>query len=106
MTDRELLEMAAKAAKIEICGWEGTFAAKIECPEGGWDYWNPLADDRDALRLAVKLGTTVAPYKDPDETWCSVGINPGVKEPHGNNPHAATRRAIVRAAAEIGRTTP
>ena len=59
-TDRELLELAAKAAGIALDG---------ECPHGGfwvWDDehlhhlpWNPLADDGDALRLAVKLDIQV-----------------------------------------------
>ena len=95
MTDRELLELAAKAAKIEInflangdC-WSGSYA-------GGFD-WNPLTDDGDALRLAVKLER----FAD-DNFWnrvfsCRNGFDFGVDE------HAATRRAIVRAAAEIGK---
>jgi hypothetical protein len=50
MTDRELLEQAAKAAGAERL--KGTY-------ENGWwlddGWWNPLTDDGDALRLAVKL---------------------------------------------------
>ena len=51
--------------------------------------WNPIDDDGDALRLAVKLGIDVFPWQD--------------KHRDRHDLYAATRRAIVRAAAEIGR---
>lgn len=82
MTDRELLELAAKA-----CGLE---KAKLRIE---FNQWNPLTDDGDALRLAVKLGLLGAPYM-PLEWIAALG---------DADPCAATRRAIVRAAAEIGR---
>jgi len=69
--------------------------------------WNPLTDDGDALRLAVQLDLHVHP--SGDEVWVS---NPAtslaedvVFETYRGDPYAATRRAIVRAAAEIGRNT-
>ena len=101
VTDRELLELAAKAAGIEF-GWiHDTPRIRAEM---GWTPWNPLTDDGDALRLAVKLGLTIAQLmtnrevevNDYDET---VFVN----EFHEPDPAAATRRAIVRAAAEIAR---
>ncbi len=94
MSDRELLELAAKAAGIE-----GEWSSS-----GLWHrhtLWNPLTDDGDALRLAVKLrinldlqyrGMVYATTEEFD-----------VDAPHGPDPLAATRRAITRAAAEIGR---
>ena len=107
MTDRELLERAAKAAGIEHGGWldyhprfhNGCFLVK-------GTPWNPLTDDGDALRLAVKLSMQIT-----DRVWCpnktySHGSENGVSmdfENYNNGPDAATRRAIVRAAAEIGR---
>jgi hypothetical protein len=68
--------------------------------------WNPLTDDGDALRLAVKLRIT--PHIDTNITeaqWAipSVGRGGFKLESHLDDPYAATRRAIVRAAAEIGR---
>jgi len=104
MTDKELLELAAKAAGIEI-DWSvflDNGSHKIYRVVNTRNYWNPLVSDGDALRLAVKLGLSIGLYTDPDETWCSVGINHNVKEPHGIDPYAATRRAITRAAAAIG----
>ena len=100
MTDCELLEQAAKAAGVD---WFDEPAAKqgrgLHLKSGR--FWNPLTDDGDALRLAVALGLVVD---------CS---RPSAAPPfvrHDYSPsdcrdHAeATRRAIVRAAAEIGRS--
>jgi hypothetical protein len=90
MNDRELLEAAAKAAGIEIkYNYLGMQDARCE--------WNPLDDDGDALRLAVKLNLIV--HKG------FVYTPTGRLFDHRDyaNPYAATRRAIVRAAAEIGR---
>ena len=98
MTDKELLELAAKAAGIDP-KWDSLY----------WQ-WNPLTDDGDALRLAVKLhlivtftgangphvsaGKRMGPFSDevlPDKLF---GLDDDC---------AATRRAVVRAAAEIGK---
>ena len=102
MTDKELLELAAKAAGIEI-GWDSQGAFLYE-PEicALSDAWNPLTDDGDALRLAVKLGMGL---DLPTQTSVYVVVNNDQLEYCKNEDHyAATRRAIVRAAAEIGRT--
>lgn len=89
MKDVELLELAAKAAGL----WENNAGNK-----SGWECnyplgWNPLENDDDALRLAVKCKLS-PPYFNWDTEV--VGYI-------GTNPYAATRRAIVRAAAEIGK---
>jgi len=57
MTDRELLEMAAKAAGITRHDWIGIGLQEQRVhgvPHCGTDgpIWNPLTDDSDALRLA------------------------------------------------------
>lgn len=151
MTDRELLELAAKAA-----GYDKSMEVEGRCDAtGNWtiyiknrswvngkerlEYWNPLKDDGDAFRLAVKLRIWVdyrgcsistpahisAHYYDmsawskpkrwlnehyvPDEMFLSEykedrdyakyqlgqGLVRGLE--------IAVRRAIVRAAAEIGK---
>ena len=103
MTDRELLELAAKAAGID-CVWNGdTFEYKPRF-ETNWVVWNPLTDDGDALRLAVKLGLDVRNglYTDMVFVDC-FGID-AVEIEYDDDPCAATRRAIVRAAAEIGKS--
>ena len=69
----------------------------------------PLTDDGDALRLAVKLRIDF--YEgvgDGPEAWAGYYLPAFTKqkfacEPHNGDPYAATRRAIVRAAAEIGK---
>lgn len=102
--DKELLELAAKAAGIEI-EW---YAPNVEV----WDFaqvpnWNPLTDDGDALRLAVKLNLEVSFDNEPDGPIICVDSSfidiPYMIEDLGKDPYAATRRAIVRAAAEIGK---
>lgn len=100
--DRELLELAAKATGIKwVDDGENGYYRHPEGHTHAW--WNPITDDGDALRLAVKLeldlaiGPGAAMAGDrTDDGW-------GPCESYGNDPYAATRRAIVRAAAEIGR---
>lgn len=67
--------------------------------------WNPLADDGDALRLAVKLRLEFEWWKN------GVSVNrddlpPMPIEYIGSDPTATTRTAIVRAAAAIGEQKP
>jgi hypothetical protein len=108
MTDRELLEDAAKAAGMNIewqpCGWAHNNETGCE--------WNPLTDDGDALRLAVKLGISILSFPACIGTRWPLNNLPvkliGTDPPYedissGQDPLVATRRAIVRAAAEIGR---
>lgn len=106
MTDRELLKLAAKAAGIrpDTSQTNGgpsrndgfVIAGNLVLDWHNCKVWNPLTDDGDALRLAVNLRIT--PHIDGNLTDCE-----GCTEAHLGDPYAATRRAIVRAAAEIGR---
>jgi len=101
MTDREMLEFAAKAAGIESGG--GLFW----CPATG-NAWNPIADDGDALRLMVSIGIRdyfgLEVQKHCVQATCFEPWEHCEYEEYKNqDPIAATRRAIVRAAAEIGR---
>lgn len=102
-TDRELLELAAKAPGIVLdFSVRGDFPPYYVNERGGHSSWNPLTDDGDALRLAVKLGLDVqciAKYRET-QVFHYVGY---VLEKWRDDPTVATRRAIVRAAAEIGR---
>ena len=88
MTDRELLQLAAKAAGIPL-------QLSLGSTERNWAFfvanggpcapWNPLTDDGDAFRLMVML--QLDPYTYPNEA----------------DPCAATRRAITRAAAAMAK---
>ena len=121
MTDRELLEMAAKAAGYELMQFEADDDVFSEAFRTSSGYWNPLTDDGDALRLAVKLRIDLSLwlYKNSAEAKTHIGAGRGIsltsdsprpvnshREGNGNDPLAATRRAIVRAAAEIGKAMP
>jgi len=100
MTDRELLELAAKAAGIKISQWSNAQAGGF-LPGGRGDFWNPLTDDGDALRLAVKLGLMLDDVTKGYMSGHIVAVSDGgtCYEPREPDHYAATRRAIVRAAA-------
>ena len=108
MTDRELLEMAAKAAGYEIVGIAHKHIAQgvgeddllMANDRGGDSVWNPLTDDGDALRLAVKLNM----MEEGSKPFCELMWRLSTET--GTDDYAATRRAIVRAAAEIGKAMP
>lgn len=100
--DRDLLGLAAKAA-----GYQLSDVSDMIWSDAAVEYipWNPLTEDGDALRLAVRLGLAVYCPDVDDET--AVVRNFGrvsIMELAAEDPRAATRRAIVRAAAEIGRS--
>ena len=106
MTDHELLEMAAKAAGIA----DGDVFYDMDSDKE----WNPLTDDGDALRLAVKLYIGVRPH-GPDHwhqpnvavaLWGFGDKSGRVTVEHGEDPQRAARRAIVSAAAAIGGAMP
>ena len=105
-TDRELLEAAAKAAGIPIGDWFDSAQAFYTPTHRIADaWWNPLTDDGDALRLAVKCGIDFKAYQESVRTWVGDPIAQrviaSIEEPTGTDPYAATRRAIVRAAAAM-----
>jgi hypothetical protein len=100
MTDRELLEAAAKAADIKTHLHKESNSLWIDGPRT----WNPLTNSGDAFELAVKLRLTVNCSYD-DVTLCGQEFTQKevFLERNGEDPLAATRRAIVRAAAAIGK---
>ncbi len=106
--DRELLEMAAKAAGLKLGEWHGSgfWLDLRDTPYGpAAASWNPLADDGDALRLAVQLRMDIFAHGDSVETFTMRNrIRASGTALLSPDPCAATRRAIVRAAAEIGRS--
>jgi hypothetical protein len=101
-TDRELLELAARADGYREAGINKAYT------DGLLGNWNPLESDGDALRLAVKLRLVIdTDYNDGaavgsaflDMDCCYEPDNP---MRFGADRNSATRRAIVRAAAAIG----
>jgi len=112
-TDRELLEKAAKAAGI-LGKWDDDRAGlEIAVPWRNftnYETWNPLTDDGDALRLAVKLDIDLlsSTGNGPSVVYPLRGDFDGLTEwcDKPNEKLNATRRAIVRAAAAIGESMP
>lgn len=96
MTDRELLEFAAKAAGYQV--------ARIADNDddlmlfGVQEIWNPLAYDGDALRLAEKLGLTV--------NFSTGNVYGPLESPRVHVIDGNRKRAIVLAAADIGKAMP
>ena len=121
-TGRELLALAAEAMRAAHHPHFVNFTVVDDmtvCLELGsrrgavTSYWKPLTDDGDALHLAVKLNLIIECMKDQStaRTFDSKhggvcdfpGVSPdGGERAHAPNQYAATRRAIVIAAASIG----
>ena len=108
MSDRELLELAAKATGLRIVDWAGMVPMVLPPGRTIPMEWQPLTDDGDAFRLAVRLQISTEPLY----SYC-VAYSGGVcaqqfSEPVRNfdDPFVAARRAVVRAAAEIGKAMP
>lgn len=122
MSDRELLELAAKAAGMYVLPADKPWPRDADAgwffcehgPRGAGmnglkqhGFWNPRTDDGDSRRLQVKLLLTVAVrphecevFDDDGECLSSVSIHEGV------DPEDATRYAVLQAAAAIGKAMP
>ena len=117
MNDKELLELAAKAAGLTNLIYCPAWKCMAEYDEhdGGfykWDtYWNPLVRDSEALQLGILLRLNikhgVTPSGDKNSlVSCEQGFSAEFKEVLGHDPVIAIRRAIVQVAAEIGKAIP
>lgn len=115
VSDRDLLELAAKAAGYDV-RWNDNWKCFVHngshnidsppTPAGERHVWVPLHDDGDALRLAVKLRMEIERSEFSHRTVYAgvVGCVKWREETDGENDiYMVTRRAIVRAAAEIGK---
>jgi len=105
MTDKEMLELAAKAAGIEFLQGRNVTGLHPYANMNAAPFWNPLEDDGDAFRLAVELGTRYLIFLEIGRNGASVEFDGHAAEAieRGYATTEVTRRAIVRAAAEIGR---
>jgi hypothetical protein len=97
MTDSEIetLRLAAKAAGHEFGVIHGRPCIRVA---EGWTPWNPRDDSGQALELAVKLRMNLIIYRSGAEADCDT-LESTAKE--SGDPLAATRLAIVRAAAAM-----
>jgi len=104
MTDKELLEFAAKAAGIELGDWSSAEDGFIRYHFITRHIWNPLNDDGDEMRLETALSMEVDWHPGliliglRSFTMCAEFFNK-----HDGDKHSARRKAGVRAAAEIGK---
>lgn len=119
MTDRELLKLAARAAEYELIEWTDAWQSdpgNSQIAKQGFVMlvdehrvlWNPLVDDGDALRLAVKLRIHIdcaflcaMPRdlfgKNPDDWTDGSDLDT-------DDEYESMRRAIVRTVAKIGKS--
>jgi len=111
--DRELLERAARSVGVidDATSDDNAYGLHrapdgvvyVSSPDGHWD-WAPLDNSADAMELAVKRRLSIVFHETEvavhDRDSESASVLPCV-EPYGNDPNAATRRAIVRCAASL-----
>ena len=111
-SDRELLELAAKAAGKKIRIYSGMIVepgTDIVCMDEFGRKWNPLTDDGDALRLAGCLCMSVSTGPCEASANSIGGALRGFfakEDTIHQDKMQAIRRAIVRAAAEVGEAMP
>jgi len=110
-SDRELLELAAKAMGRSIKSWNTQHGIDVAVLDDD-TFWQPLLKNHltdcmgDALRLACKLKLNVLQgdvsvfVEDEADVGESIVLGPN------DDRMDATRRAIVRAAAYIGEAMP
>ncbi|EMF0958971.1 TPA: hypothetical protein RQ837_001939 [Pseudomonas aeruginosa] len=102
MNDRTLLELAARAAGYQFSYSYRSLSSPavpvILAETGRWRKWDPRHDDGDALRLAVLLNLEIhSPQSDPTVMFRTAEHDVFYQD-------TCIRRAIVRAAAEIGKS--
>lgn len=99
--DFELLVLAARAINADFEEVEGEGYGNLHFPGGSTAHgWNPLQFSDDAFELAVRLNLHVLRYENM-ATVRPLSAKWVCDERDDGNPSAATRRAVVRAAAEI-----
>jgi hypothetical protein len=103
MTDKELLELAAKAAGITLdFTGRGVYPPYYVNERGGHTSWNPLESDGDCARLETQLNLKL-------EWFPGAVLSGGIAGclhyfwDYENDKQKARRYAAVGAAAEIGK---
>ncbi|HHM7617498.1 TPA: hypothetical protein ACRNOG_003308 [Pseudomonas aeruginosa] len=99
MNDRTLLELAARAAGYQFsCPYHSISIPLILAETGRWRQWDPRHDDGDALRLAALLNLEIhSPKSNPTVMFITAENDVFYQD-------TCIRLAIVRAAAEIGKS--
>lgn len=110
VSDVDLLRLASIGAGIraewieEEYSREGMWLKGERSPDNS-QFWNPLEDDGDAFRLAVRLGIYFMIVREVGYISARIrnGVGTSFHVDIGSDVNSATRRAIVIAAAETGR---
>ena len=104
MNDKEMLELAAKSAGIELTNYDDVLYKK-----GTTTKWNPLDSNEDAFKLMVDHHMKVDFYTTPNgvqgshiEVYATDSYFTAWEDVEPDH-YEATRRAIVRLAARKGR---
>lgn len=110
-TDRELLELAAKAAGLviltELQGRRdaiGVDGLGLATKDKTW--WNPMVDNGDCARLCATLGICTEWAGSRVICVCGGYYNYTVFADHNGDKSSAWRKAAVKVAANFGRAMP
>lgn len=111
MNNRELLELAAKGARLYVCTDLEYLGLKVwgdelwvkEDKYGNYKQWNPILDDGDAFRLMIKLRIQIEYVDEMDSVMCSLPGSMGATSVAAIG-DVELRYAIVQAAAQLGAT--
>jgi hypothetical protein len=104
--DLELLTLAAKAIGARAEPVEGEQWVALHFDDGRVEHgWNPLRHSDDAFALLVTLNLSFQSYPSWDraQAWHPMRPEWAPEEPYVDDRKAAARRAVTRAAAEIGK---
>lgn len=106
MSDKELLELAAKAVGVAVVRWNDglePYSSGLGFILDSGRLWNPRTNDGDGARMEAALGIHVA--------WHSDGVVCGLRwagstelfDDNGGDKQASRRMASLRVAAEHGK---
>lgn len=115
-TDRELLELAAKAAGLSMKKHGPSSDGRSAALDNGF-FWAPFDNDGDAFRLETKLSFSAVEWADGIEVGELETVSRGLRfvagssayvkfDDHAGDKRSARRLAGVRAAAKIGESMP
>ena len=114
MTDKELLELAARAAGVDVKALASDGGTAIAFIDGCRRMWSPYTNFGDAFKLAVDLRLSIEYLNDMSQPhlWLRVTdqdgrwTHAGPSDAFNADPGPFVCRAIVEAAAKIGESKP
>jgi uncharacterized protein involved in tellurium resistance len=107
MTDREMLELIAKAMGYDDAEWTAKYGCIVTAKiNGSRCFWNPLTDDGDCFRMesALKIDIDWGVVDVMSKSYGDYHEEPYAN--HNGDKNAARRKASCMVAAMIGREMP